>query len=218
MDVHFHYRPNTGYDFGGYIYGLQKLEKSYKYYFFLNCSVCGPFYPTYLGESFDWMQIFIEMLRGDVHLVGPTINVVPPNCIINRTSQAKPVVQSYMFVLTQEGLDFLRPTVFAQEYSSFVDVGLYQEVGMSSEILNHGWNINCLIPEYHDLDYRQVKKVFNPATIETCGDYAFHKAGKLFGRTPHPYEVIFIKYSYKYPMHLPVVKSLLSQSSVHPMQ
>lgn len=202
-----YYRPNTGYDFGGWIYGLKQLTQEYDYYIFLNCSVCGPFIPPYV--KIKWTQVLIDLFKDDVHLVGPTINVVPENVIINRTFKVIPVVQTYCFALTNAGFQLVKPTIFEKEFSNFLEVGINQEVQMSREILNHGWNLNCLIPEYADRDYRNIKKIFNPDSISTLGDYAFIEPNKLFGRTPHPYEVLFVKNSSKWLLHRPVIDSFL---------
>jgi hypothetical protein len=59
-----------------------------------------------------------------------------------------------------------------------------KEIAMSLLILKKGWNIACLMPEYANVDFRQPYLTVNndPCYSGTC-----------FGRTLHPYEVIFYK-------------------------
>jgi hypothetical protein len=99
-----------------------------------------------------------------------------------------PHVQSYCFFCDRECLDYLMQTpLFERWYTTKIEVILHQEIEMSTLVLKHGWNINCLIPEHQHLDYR------NQRTIEKhiIGDVLWTQ--NELGRTVHPYETIFYK-------------------------
>ena len=57
-------RENIGFDFGGHKAALDYLEKNqktYDYYFFLNSSVIGPILPHYFVHE-HWTNIFIRKI------------------------------------------------------------------------------------------------------------------------------------------------------------
>ncbi len=66
---------------------------------------------------------------------------------------------------------------------------LHYEVMLSHRIIQNGWNISCLLPEYKRIDYRKAHDDINPTSRN--GDPCY--AGAYFGRTLEPYEVVFIK-------------------------
>jgi hypothetical protein len=182
-------RDNSGYDFGGYGHAIQKLAsmpdyKSIKRFIFVNTSTMGPFMPTYTGHT--WVQAFLDMIQGDVKLAGSTIN-----CELFQT--INPHVQSYAFVLDDEGLEYLRKQgIFSTEYTAYWDVVKNQEVKMSQLILKAGWNINCLVEGYRGREYRGMSKTFNSFGVDIV-----NPGNKCFGREIHPYDVIFLKTSRK---------------------
>jgi len=180
-------RPNEGFDFGAFGSALEdmtKNNKSYTHYIFINTSCRGPFMPTYVSSR--WTDAFTDMLKGNVKLVGPTINLCP------KENTLRPHVQSYCFAIDHECKEFLTNNgVFSASFQSIYDVIDYQELRMSSLVLDNGWNINCFVSEYRDRDYKNVIN-FNRRANSQFGDILF--PGKLcFGRNVHPYEVMFIK-------------------------
>ena len=58
---------------------------------------------------------------------------------------------------------------------------------MSRLFIENGWNLNCLVPEYRNLDYR------DPQVHISHSDIRFAKM--VLGRDLTPYEVIFVKSS-----------------------
>ena len=52
--------------------------KQYKYFIFLNSSVRGPFYPSYLPPSWQWTQVFTDRIDENVKLVGSSLVCLPP--------------------------------------------------------------------------------------------------------------------------------------------
>lgn len=175
-------RSNTGYDFGAYEAALREIHiDSYDYFLFLNTSVRGPF----VIDNKAWQNIFIEMIKGDVKLVGTTINI-----LVDR-SHTYSHVQSQMFAMDRECLLFLKPKIFDEDASnmSFQEVIEKKEIRMSQLVLKNNWNINCTLHGYKDLDYRTLNKDINPTSAN--GDPSF--AGRYFGITYSPYNVVFIK-------------------------
>jgi hypothetical protein len=188
-------RENTGYDFGAYTAALDRLSARlhlYDFYFFLNTSVRGPFLPRDYPQR--WQSVFVDMLRDDVKLVGTTINMLPtPYPFLVEMGFRSPYshVQTQMFAMDKECFEFLRPLIFADDASGmdFYDVVEQKEIAMSQYVLNNGWNINCALPKYRDLDYRTMLADINPTSAS--GDPSFK--GKYFGGTYTPYDVVFIK-------------------------
>jgi hypothetical protein len=207
-------RENRGFDFKAWDLGLKRLAQSYDYYVFLNTSIRGPFLPHFFSKYssflYRWYTPFLDLLKSnpDTKLVGPTINVVTPNSIWNPLqSRVCPVVQSYLFVMDNECLTFLRESgMFEPVYDNMYDVCIKQEVEMSIRVIAKGWNINCLVPEYQNRDYRTLTTIFNPAANITEGEIAFTREGTCFGRTIYPYEVLFVKANRG--LHLPTVNAL----------
>jgi hypothetical protein len=197
------YRENVGFDFAGYNFGIQEIEKTekfYDYYFFMNTSCRGPFMPEYC-KNMKWFVPFIQLFEKDdnIKLVGSTINPL--------TWSFRPHVQSYLFALNEEGLNYVKTCgVFKKQYGSIKEVVDNQELELSLALLRNGWNISCLIPEYQNINYAQALRDLNEGgnySAITLNNKTFHCTGtagditlpgnKCFGRDIHPYEVIFIK-------------------------
>jgi len=181
-------RENSGYDFQGYYIGLISLKKNYDYYIFVNSSVRGPYVPVYTTQYFKWYQPMIDLLKNNskTKLVGPTINIQPPMDAL-KVSQYLPHVQSYCFATDRECLQYLLLThLWDKVYNNKHDVIVHQEINMSTVILQHGWTINCLIPEYQSIDYHS-----RDFCTSIHGDILWTK--NELGRVIHPYESIFIK-------------------------
>lgn len=181
-------RENTGFDFQGYYTGIISLKKRYDYYMFMNATSRGPYLPPYTASYVKWYQPFIDLLKSDpnIKLVGSTINVQPPSERLH-LERHYPHVQSNCFVMDGTCLDYLTTTsLFEKYYSDKYDVIEFQEIGMSTLVLKHGWNISCLVPEYQKIDYRDPSM-----NNKIVGDVLWTK--NELGRTIHPYEVIFLK-------------------------
>jgi hypothetical protein len=192
-------RDNIGYDFGAYGAGIGAIEnlKAYDHYIFINTSVRGPFIPSYAAEvTADWTRPFVSMIKHDVMLAGCSINITNMEGMdaalrAQGYSPPYPHVQSMVFVLSREALMYLRDTNFFNRppATSYDDAVTYYEIPMSCRILAHGWNIDCLIPEYHARDYRKLQRADMQGKL--MGDPTWKE--QCVGRTLHPYETIFIK-------------------------
>ena len=192
-------RHNDNFDFGAYAYAIKNTENiyTYEYIFFINTSVRGPFLPSYCKNK--WFEPFINLFKDDIKLVGTTINIL--NCVSREsekfrllTNYEKPYthVQSQMFVLNKESLQFLINKNFfnfSVKNDNFVDFIANTEILMSQLILKNNWNISCILSDYQNIDYRKIKKDINFTSKQ--GDPNF--VNSCFGRSLHPYDVIFIK-------------------------
>jgi hypothetical protein len=189
-------RENKGLDFGAYSYGLKQLTKSYDYYFFINTSVIGPV------TKGDWTEPFIKLFNEDVKVVGTSINMYSYTDIYFNYEKLynKPPpyshVQSMFFCINKEYFDYLNTkNFFNEEELNDADmkyVVMNKEVGLSQLAINNGWNINCILSKYKDLDYRKLDKDINPTSMHH-GDPYFE--GAYFGGTIDKEEVIFYKNS-----------------------
>src|SRR3990172_4809489 len=102
-------RPNVGYDFGAHSAALDHVHNrnlSFDYYIFINCSVIGPFLPTYYKGK--WPEIFTSRINNKVKLVGTTIS-----CVRNPKATG-PMVGGYFFATDNVGLKVLqdKKTIF----------------------------------------------------------------------------------------------------------
>lgn len=194
-------RDNTHYDFGAWHYALLHPTtniKNYEYFLFLNTSVRGPFLARYVKTK--WHEAFTDLLVGDVKLVGTTINILN-----NPTSEHSQLfekmsglprphthVQSQFFAMDCECLQFLlyNTDLFSNyDYNGMTEFIARKEIMMSQLVIKNGWNITAILPEYQDINFRQLKYDTDTSYMQT--DPCWHRS--CFGRTLHPYECIFIK-------------------------
>ena len=193
-------RANKGYDFGAYSYAISKMKKEYDYYFFINTSVSGPHLKD---NSKSWPTYFIELFKGNVKLVGTTINIYSKNDFIGRDlkimyNREAPFshVQSMFFCINKEYFIHLNKINFFNEdeinkITDILELIARKEFGLSQEALKNGWNINCILPGYKDLNYLKVNKNINPTSEIAGGDPNYKNA--YFGKTIDKYDVIFFK-------------------------
>ena len=190
------YRENKGFDFGGWQHIIKNyIHRPYDYYICLNSSVRGP-YP----ENKPWLDQFLPLFDSgkDVKMVGTSINIFDSEFWVDMKSiYHKDVpyshIQSMFFILNRESFDFLSEVGFFDDEADLVEKNnmnhmiLYKEVMLSQLLIRNGWNINCILPKYRDLDYREVKNNINPSG---CDPYY---RGTYFGGTIQPEEVVFYK-------------------------
>jgi len=185
-------RENKGYDFGAYSYIIDKLDV-YDYYFFMNTSVKGP----YLKDNSKWYDKFLPLFNENVHLVGTSINICTMDAYCGITPQSEksvnPHVQSMFFVVDQKYFNDLKHDNFFNESEinnmDFTQLIIKKEIGLSELAIKKGYNINCILSKYKNLDYLNIDKDINPTSMG--GDCYFK--GAYFGETIDPYEVVFFK-------------------------
>lgn len=171
---------NEGYDFGGYSYSIQMINKNtFDYYIFLNDTVIGPFVPRFNSKNI-WYEYFISLISDKVKLVGPTINRKNYNNIPEH-------VQSMAFGTDYIGLKLLiENNIFNIENNIkvFKTKGKFEfiinfEVEMSGVIIKNGYEISSFMQ--YDNYYKKIEH----------GD--IHYNNKYFDITVNPVEIMFIK-------------------------
>jgi hypothetical protein len=194
-NVFIYYRDNIGYDFGAYSYIIEnKLNKNYDYYFFLNTSVKGPYLKN---KNKKWYEYFIELFNKNVHLVGTSINICTNEeiCLYDKEYNKKvnPHVQSMFFCLDSKYFNELKNENFFNEKEinkmEFIKLIKEKEIKLSQIAIEKGYNINCILSKYTNIDYININQDINPSSGN--GDPYFKNA--YFNQTIDPYEVIFYK-------------------------
>ena len=185
-------RENKGFDFGAWAAGLASLQVGdYGRFVFLNGSCCGPFL-TAGTPTTAWVDVFCSRLSGNIHVVGPTIN------IYKRLPLCRPHVQTYAWAATATCVQMLLESgIFAFVGFTKDAVIEHQEVGVSTLVLKKGWEIGCFVPEFNAIKSYQPSneaqlRSFNPSADKYLGDMMFPKP-LCFGRELQPTEVMFIK-------------------------
>jgi hypothetical protein len=183
-------RKNIGYDFGGWSEGLFKndLYKNYNCFIFVNSSVIGPITTNYYKN--EWINIFLEGLKGDVKLYGSMINTCGYNQCMPETDSH---VQSYAYCMNIDTLNYLiKKEIFSLTniIDKYKDVVNLKEIRMSREILNNNWNIGCIFHHYNNIDFRN-KEVYSRSLFNS-----YVNPAKYYNEHIHPYELVFIKEKY----------------------
>ena len=199
-NISYLFAENHNNDFGGYCNlfninnGVNILK--YDFFFFVNSSVRGPF--LMFREHKYWTEYFIEQLDPEVGIVGSTINILSSSSPYSEAYFKKyggsglySHVQTTSYLLPRKSLLFLIDQGFyaLQGVLSKDEVILEYELKLSQLLKERGWNLKSLLPEYNQIDFRKKHFDVNPTSI--YGD--LHNNSSYFGRTVHPYEVIFIK-------------------------
>lgn len=195
-------RENIGYDFGAFSYSIQRINKEYDYYFFLNTSVIGPLWKTNYENSIkNWTIPFLKLFNKDVVLVGTSINILTNNNIgkydlkkIYGKNGPYSHVQSMFFCINNEYYNYLKKINFFNESEmnnapKLLYIIAYKEIGLSQIAIKNGWNINSILSKYKDLDYRTITQNINLSS--GSGD-PYYK-GRYFGDSIDKYEAIFYK-------------------------
>jgi hypothetical protein len=186
---------NKNHDYGGISHLIRNcvpLER-FKYFIVLNSTVRGPFLPHYYHE--DWIEIFLRPFTKNVGMVGTTVNCLPSHSIpaIKYRKQFGgfgPVVhaQTMAYAISNPVMAMLNEHDFwkSDKLMNKDEIVQRYELHLSQLILDKGFEIRSLLPEY---DNQRGKYLNNPTAHD--GDLNFKRG--YFGKTIHPYEVVFIK-------------------------
>ncbi len=182
-------RPNIGYDFGGHSAALKFVDsnkKKYDYYFFMNSGVIGPILPHYLDNNEKhWTEYFIPKITNYVKLVGTTIV-----CLKEKELKLYgPRVEGFFFLTDQIGLDIIREdgNVFKNHQTKFGAV-INGEYGLGRCILKKGYNMDCMLYRYKDINWRELKNWHMNNYKHPSRHHSY------YGKSINPYEVIFHKW------------------------
>ena len=191
------YRENIGFDFGAYSHAVYTIVSSYDYYFFMNTSVIGPY-----SEHKDWINNFIKLFNNDsVKIVGTSINIYSKNNVgpynlsyIYKHKTPYNHVQTMFFGITSDYLDYLKKINFFNEeiinkMNNMNYIIAFKEIGLSQHALSNGWNINCILDKYKNLDYRILNKDIN--NYSRNGDPYYMRS--YYGSNIKKEDVIFFK-------------------------
>ncbi|CAH1777920.1 unnamed protein product, partial [Owenia fusiformis] len=193
-NVHLIKRENTGFDACAWKQGLEKMKKEkgenwYKYVFFMNSSVRGPFLPTYVADQ-DWTSLFTKHLSEDIKLVGTSIYCPHP-----RYPTFKLHLQS-MFLLTDlTGLRIVEPMLQCG-YTQKKVVIINYETKLSDAFIKAGYNIASMLKRWEGHDFRDEettrKMCKHDITATNTGD-PYHQNNYYSKVNISPFEVIFFK-------------------------
>jgi hypothetical protein len=191
-------------DFGGYAHVLnEEIDLvPYEHIFFINASVRGPYDLPH--ERQTWVEVMLAPFQqlsadgGSVGMVGTSICILDQNFRHSIQYQQRfgglppySHVQTMAYVLPKHVLEKLIADGFYQEdrdSSKTLAIENY-EIHLSQLVLQQGRNLRCLLPEFNRIDYRLPHK--NPNPTSTVGDP--NEVLGYFGRSVHPYEILFVK-------------------------
>ena len=188
-------RENEGMDFAAHNVTIEYLRKKnqykrYKYFIFLNSSVRGPFYPSYMPMGWQWTMAYTQRFKGDVKLVSSSIVCLPK---VDAGGYG-PKVESWAFAIDQEGLDLvLDAGVFYLRTCKLCDDGVVVlgEYGLSNTLLNKGFNIATLMSRYNpDTDWREERHWHCNSNVHPS------RHGTYDSISMHPFETVFLKASW----------------------
>lgn len=186
-------RENIGFDFGAYNAAceyIEKNEKTYDYFVFLNSGVFGPVMPHYSNQfllNFHWSSIFINKINHFVKLVGTTIVCLP----MKDAGGYGPKIEGFFFATDSTGYRVLREkgTIF-QDHATKHSAIVNGEYGLSRAILESGFTIDCMLTAYQGIDWKNKNNWNQNKNLHAS------RKGKYFGKSIDPYEVIFHKWKW----------------------
>lgn len=186
-------RPNDCFDFGAYgetiasLGGLEVLEKSYTAVLFLNPSTVGPILPKYWPRELHWSAIFLERLRNGVHLVGTSLVCLPRK----DAGGYGPRVEGMAWAATFSALAVAWKAGVFNCFHSKTTAIIDGEYGLSRAVLAAGMNLDSLLLQYGDVDWRA------PANWDCNNNIHPTRNGTYgAGMSVHPLEVVFHKPSW----------------------
>jgi hypothetical protein len=187
---------NVGMDIASHGVGLQWLTfqlrlNQFKYFIFLNSSVRGPFYPSYMPAEWQWTDAFVGALQRGNALAACSIVCLPD---IDAGGPG-PRAESWAFALDRKGLNVaLQRAVFGKRHCKLCPNGIVVagEYGLSTSILDAGLNMTTLMTKYgKDVDWKDT-------THWRCNNNVHpSRDGTYDGVSQHPLELLFVKSSWR---------------------
>ena len=192
-NLHVIKRQNIGFDFGGHAEALEYIKtkgKEYNYYFFMNSGVIGPILPHFWPKDIHWTSIFINKITDKVKLVGTTIVCHLDDKLWGRDWGGDgPRVEGFFFMTDKIGLNVLeqKKTIFVNHPSKYHAI-VFGEYGISNCMLEKGFDLDCMIPEYQGIDWLD-KNNWNKNNNKHPS-----RPNSFYGRSLNPYDLIFHKW------------------------
>jgi hypothetical protein len=200
-------RENIGFDFGGHKAALDYIDKNnkiYDFYFFMNSGVIGPILPHYFVDN-HWTNIFIKKINDNVKLVGTTIVCLPEE----DEGSYGPKIEGFFFVTDKIGLSLLKKekTIFIN-HSDFKSAIINGEYGLSKCIFKYGYSIDCMIRKYQNIDWRDENNYKLNDNLHPSRNKSFYNSSLI------PYELIFHKIFWKDsdPVNLDLIKQYINNN------
>ncbi|KAK9814261.1 hypothetical protein WJX72_003056 [[Myrmecia] bisecta] len=133
---------NQGMDFAAHNTTLTWLQhigrfRRYKYFIFLNSSVRGPFFPSFMPPQWHWTRGYTDQLRGELKLVGASLVCLPT---IDHGGHG-PKIESWTFAVEPHTLRLLTEAgVFSVRTEKFGMGGVViaGEYGLSNLLMRRG--------------------------------------------------------------------------------
>ena len=188
-------KENEGMDFAAHNVTVEYMRKKneyrrYKYFIFLNSSVRGPFYPSYMPLEWQWTMAYTQRIIGDVKLVSSSIVCLPK---VDAGGYG-PKAESWAFAIDQEGLDLVTAAgVFDLRTCKLCDDGVVVlgEYGLSNVLLNAGFNIATLMSRYStETNWREERHWHCNSNVHPS------RHGTYDTISMHPFETVFLKASW----------------------
>lgn len=196
-NIKYRYIEDKNNDFGRLVKFHQEFQSLiFSTYIFINCSVRGPFLPSYFHEK--WDTIFSSKLSKNIVLVGSSINLLPSSTkhseLFSQQYHFKPPyihVQTTAYALSRNGYKILLEKGFFNEdrFLEKNDLICRYEILMSQIILASGHSIGSILPTQYEFNNKKKDTEFQGTTNN--GDPLYKYA--FYGRSLSPLEIIFIK-------------------------
>lgn len=187
---------NMNFDYGGYCAAIAATPnlQCYDAFVFVNSSMRGPYVPSYAKGP--WYRAFTDCFDDDVGLVGAAINECSSrDAELYRKkyggSGSCAHVQSTAYAMPARTMRMLLESGFYEDRPALDkgDVISEYELRLSQLVLQSGWDLKCLLPEYNLVDYRTGEACRNVTSRRGDPSWPFG----YFGRSAHPYETMFVK-------------------------
>ena len=168
----------------------RKQTRLYKYFLFLNSSVRGPFYPSWVPAHWHWPDAFLDRLTSQVKAVAASLTCLPAVDV----GGPGPRLESWAFATDNVGLSLLvQEGVFERRTCKHCTDGIivHGEYGLSRVMFKHNYNIATLLSMYaRETDWRQ-EQHWN------CNNNVHpSRHGTYDEIIMHPYETLFVKSSW----------------------
>lgn len=137
--------------------------------------------------------MFLSLFNKDVAIVGSTLicSYEDQKCL-EYHRRPFPMVPTHCFMINHLGWPSFTKLLDLTRKSGYVrrSYGDLRESFLSADILSRGYNLNCVLSAYTDLDYRYCV-TYNPADPQGNPN----TVGRYFGTSVNPLEGIYVKYT-----------------------
>ena len=189
-------KENVGMDIAAHNITIMHLQQQgimtrYKYFVFLNSSVKGPFFPSWLPSNWRWTNGFTDRLTSSVKAVSSSLTCLPALDL----GGPGPRLESWAFAVDNIAMDVLIENGLFEIRSCKVcpdGIVVQGEYALSRILLDHDFNIATLLSMYpRDLDWRS-KEHWN------CNNNVHpSRYGTYNHIIMHPFETMFVKTSWQ---------------------